>query len=176
MTAKDRQDALIIALDEAVGGALRRYGLPLNARQEVLYNAMRAALVDGLQVLAREFGPRPEDARDEARELPSAARSLILGYVVDKRDFPDGVAMQRNNLGSWRPLDKEHFKGFPVFYDEDITDWVPARVVRDDEKGPAAALRRILTAIERDDIGCMGKLQGVEFEAREALKALGGEG
>jgi hypothetical protein len=62
--ADRRQAALIVALDEAVGGALRRNGLPLlgpGSRGEPVHNAIRAALVDGLGVLIREFGPRPDD-------------------------------------------------------------------------------------------------------------------
>lgn len=61
MSAQKRQAALIVALDEAVGGALSRTGVT-PVLHPLTHNAMRAALVDGLGVLARELGLLSDDA------------------------------------------------------------------------------------------------------------------
>lgn len=112
------------------------------------------------------------------RELPSEPGALLLAFKAGTRTSARGIPFRLAGDGrSWHPLDEQHFAAYPQFIGTDFgDDWAPAVVVRDDEHGPAAAFRRILDAVQRDDIGCMGKLQGVEFAAREALKALGGEG
>lgn len=113
------------------------------------------------------------------RELPTEPGAVVLADEVRGVHLDPPVLLVRAvGVGSypWKPADDRLINDYYEHADGDVTGWVAARVVRDDEHGPAAAFRRILDAVQRDDIGCMGKLQGVEFAAREALKALGGEG
>lgn len=151
MSGPDRQAALIIALDEAVGGALRRYG----ADGHGLHLGIRAALVDGLQVLAREFGPRPEDsAPPPMHELPTEPGAVI--YVTGWTDpwapkpllavlagIGDGGLRWCTPTWGW-PSAASGTPAVTIWFDPgQIVDWVPARVVPDDEFGPVAALHRI---------------------------------
>lgn len=176
MTAKDR------VMDAVSRAALGGIGRPEGEQ----FNRMLVAFLEALlaEIPLPDEQPLAEWERDllNAPELPKEPGRTVLATMVRgiRLDPPQPLFSIAIVSAAGEPLivwvSGEDIDGEDEHLPDSVTEWVDARVVRDDEKGPAAALRRILAAIERHDIGCMGKLQGVEFAAREALKALGGEG
>jgi hypothetical protein len=120
-----------------------------------------------------------EDDAPPVRDLPTEPGAVVLVTELRGETFdPPIPALRDTDRDDRAPWCSGGHVGGDRFHDSrDITGWIPARVVRDDEQGPVEALRRIMDAVqEKDGLGCIKTLQAVEFAAREALKALDGEG
>lgn len=197
------EERLIVNLDAAVGDALNGNGLHINDRPHT-HTAMRAALVAGLQVLAREFGPRPDDARRCVAENPSTGNrctqpeghSLVHqdanGDQWRDRELPTesgrvvlaakvrGIRLTpARTLFSLAALDG----GPPTWYsgeDIDGTDSHPARFVTDWVEAvvvpeDVVSLLRSITEAGRDrDIPDDEVRDLMVTDAVEALRLLGG--
>jgi hypothetical protein len=161
MTAKDRvMDAVSKAAREVIGR-------PEGEQITHLFEAFAEAMLTELG------GDRVE--APPARELPTEPGDVVLvtGILNASGERPAIFGRGADGHLDWHYVDGD---GDMCTRPPGSIDWVRARVVRDDERGPAAAFRRILAAVQRDDIGCIQKRQAVEFEAGLALKALGGDG
>jgi hypothetical protein len=164
---------------ERVDAAVRRAAMGVIGL--TLAEQLEAIMTAGFAAILAEVGPREDEAasRDapSARELPTEPGAVVLVTELRGATFdPPIVAVRDEDTDDVAPWHTGvRIDGARIHDTDQITDFIPARVVRDDEQGPAAALRRILAAIA-EPISCVSQLQAVEFAAREALKALGGEG
>lgn len=101
--------------------------------------ASRAAIRRALEAAAPHMVPPPE--------LPTEPGSVVLASRAGGREFdPPVVAVlsdDRDALPWWVPF------GNHDQAPEEITEWIPARVVPDDEHGPVAVLRRTQAGLRR---------------------------
>jgi hypothetical protein len=118
-------------------------------------------------------------------ELRAAGEVLWFTYAQDApvRELPtepgavvvtSACTYLRDGVGDWVYVDSKGDFNYRHSNELAAMDWHAVALVADDEQGPVAALRRILDAVRGDDLGCVKKLQAVEFAAREALKRLDG--
>lgn len=152
-------------LQAAVGRELARHGG--DQRQLI---GVRAAIVAGLQVLAEEFGPRPEDAAPAARELPTEPGAVVLVPT----DAGLRVALLDATEREWHYIDGS---GFCVSVGGQwLGDWVDATVIPTATHGVLVqALHRIAHAEFDRKVTPEDIVEEHREVAAEALKRLEGE-
>lgn len=119
-------------------------------------------------------------AETPAPTLPTEPGSVVLATAVGGHRFdPPTLAVRTNDTDSepWiLPATAPHVLDGEWWHKpEDITDWIPARVVRDDDRGPAAALRNIATIqfdVYDEMTDRLDLLRAIAREAHEALDRL----
>jgi hypothetical protein len=166
VSAQEQQARVDAAVRKA---AMSVIGLTLAEQLETIMSA-------GFAAVLAEVGPRPGEPEDEAppvRELPKATGSLVVAFHVAGRDVPGGVPLLRAGR-EWSALDERHLAGFPVLRDTDIEEWAEARVVRDDEHGPAQALHRIAHQEFDRKVAPEDVIDELREVAAEALRRLDG--
>jgi hypothetical protein len=155
-------------LRAAVGRELRVHGIR-DDQTPVTGEVLADALFAGLRVLAEEFGPRPEVAAPVVRELPTEPGAVVIVTNCTDTLPPEGWPMYLH-AGLWT-----HAPSGSGFAPAEIYEFIPARVIRDDELGPVQALHRIAhQEFDRKDNpeDVVDELREV---AAEALKRLDGE-
>jgi hypothetical protein len=143
---------------------------------------VRDALVAGLQVLADELGPRPDDEAPPVRELPTERGAVIIATHLcgDLLDAPRAAVLIPDDGDDgvpWRVGVPGGAAGDSSWWAaEDITGWVPALVVRADDEGPVAALREIEAFPFDRKIPFDERVDHLRELARRALARLDGGG
>lgn len=163
-------------VQDAIQAALPRTGDVVTGRE--VFHVIEAGLV----ALAREVDSALERrAPATDRRLPTSPGSVVLVTEVRgepvappqlgfRDSDPDDCYPWRLAVGvrdgggqSGRMLDSA-----------DITGWQPMRVVRDDERGPVAALVEIDRLLKLKPLTTQECEQAIAFAVREALAALPG--
>lgn len=110
----------------------------------------------------------------EAPALPTEPGSVILARVIrGERIHPPMVALHDSDPDDCSPwFTPKWIDGYYSHEPQHITDWIPALVVRDDDHGPVAALRRIVDTVFDPKDTADDCLDAVQAIAREALDRL----
>jgi hypothetical protein len=164
----------------AVRLALASHGV-MTDRDTVSLAALQDAFVTVGAVLAEEFGPRPEDAAPPpVHELPTEPGAVV--FVTEMHGSPLAtpraavlVPDAHDDEIPWR-VGTPGAGAYSWLTPRDITGWLPALVVRDDERGPRAALEAILKVAQDSDVDNDVARDLMADDAREALARLDGGG
>lgn len=139
---------------------------------------LRYALVAGLSVIADELRTGPEPSQPVAapeRALPVTLGSVILVTAIDGDDLDHLAPAMRDDepddCAPWHVA--THERG--VYLDAArLSGWIPARVVRDDERGPVAALNAILSVLDMQPKGLASAVHDAMDAATAALATIEG--
>lgn len=152
-------------LEVAVGQAMRARGaFPHGGRVDA--DQVRGGIVAGLEVLAEEFGPRPEDAAPPVRELPTEPGAVVLatrmyGIACDARVLVHAPGDDADDE-PWCDPTKGTLQSSRWSAAGDIDEWQPATVV------PTAAHEAAVAAL-RDVVALLhGPQSGDAQEAQDA--------
>lgn len=139
------------------------------------------AIVAAAQVLVDELGPRPAvpspGVRTDPYDLPDEPGSVVLATEVRAVRLDPPMPMLLDDAGEWNGAGKVTLttghERWSHRYD-DITRWIPARVVRDDQYGPAAALQQIVRLLDEQAGGWAHAIHAARETAVAALQPLDG--